>query len=110
MPGAFAEQDVCGLVLSVDIRMDQMLLAERPIERLFLAEEYRSLGSGRAAPGPVPPRSTTGAPGKVQRGVFEPLAALEADHACVDAVDLCPAGFHTQAMPELLRLGEYFGR
>lgn len=117
MSDAVMEKDICGFVLSVDARVDQTLFKERGAEQVFLAEEQHLPGSRRVASTPL--YSSTGAreiDGDVEGGgggvVLAPLAATEElDHAPVGgAVGVVSIGVYKHAMPEMLRLGEYFRR
>lgn len=113
MPDAIVEKDVCGLVLSVDVFVDYILFSERGAERLFLAGEQRASGGRRGPHRRLPrPPGAREVDGKIEKDGLAPLAAMEADQACCvdDAVDLVPVAFHTQALPEMLRLEEYFER
>ena len=104
------ETDVCGLVLSVDIRVDQMFLVERGAWWLFREEEQHLSANGRVASSSI--SRSPGAPevdGKVEGEVLATSVAEEADSAPVSTARTVATEMLKQAMPEMLRLGEYFG-
>ena len=108
MPDVVMEKDVCGLVLSVDAHVDHALFEERDVWRMFLDEEQQCSGSLRMASSPI--SRSPGAQevdGNVEGEVVAPSAAVGADRE-LGAADIIPAAMYKQAMPEMLRLGEYF--
>ncbi|CAN0425384.1 unnamed protein product [Pylaiella littoralis] len=77
LPGSFVEQDVCSLILAVDMRVDHALFEERRAANVGVAEEqYWSHSSV----------------GTVSNSLF---------------VQKMLVGMHKEAMPEMLRLWEY---
>ena len=101
------EADICGLVISIDVRVDQMLLGERDGERAFLSKGNRLSASGRVASSQAS-RSTREP--EVDGIIDGALRAAGADPAPVDARNAVSAAMCKEAMPEMLRLREYFGR
>lgn len=80
LPGSFVEQDVCSLILSVDVRVDHALFEERT-----------AVYGGRAEEKHWSPESNV----TVSDSLF---------------VQELLVGMHKEAMPEMLRLEGYFER
>lgn len=90
------EHDVSGLIISVDIRVDQTILEERGAARVFLAEEQQH-------PGSEPVASSSAGGDVAMRMQEEKLAGSVRGEALT-------AGRHKEALPEMLRLRDYLER
>lgn len=106
------EHDVSGLIISVDIRVDQIMLEERGTARVFLTEEHSppEITPEAAASTPSTGDMGTGRHGDEQVGTGqgeEPSAATAT--ATASGVDHGPlsTGVHKEALPEMLRLRDY---
>lgn len=131
MSDSVVEHDVSGLVMSVDIRVDQSLLEERGAARVFFTEEHPPAPESAPPPrAPVAPASfpstTTGGTAtgtgirrgdvRVGTGRWEPPAAtatatpMPMPMPTGMGVDYGPlsAGVHKEALPEMLRLRDHF--
>lgn len=105
------EHDVSGLIISVDIRVDQIMLEERDTASVFLTEEHSPLEITPEAAASTPSGDMgTGRHGDEQVGTGQgeqPSAATAT--AAASGVDHGPlsTGVHTEALPEMLRLRDY---
>lgn len=91
------EHDVYGLIMSVDIRVDQIMLEELGADRVFLTEEQ-------------PPENAPVAPTWPTEDT--PEGTSHGQHPSATGVDhgFLSAGLHKEALPEMLRLRDYIER
>ena len=98
-----SERDICGLVLSVAIRMNQPFIDETGVKRVLFAEEPQ--------PQPRPCKAKTSA--AVSLPVIEDIVpvkveeATDADQICLENV-VASTNAHMRLLPEMLRVREWF--
>eukprot|EP00903_Cladosiphon_okamuranus_P006027 g5945.t1 len=90
------EHDVSGFIISVDICVDQTMLEERGAARVFLAEETQPPGSQPVA--------------SYSPGGYAAMGVQEEKLAGSARGDALATGKHKEALPEMLRLGNYLER
>lgn len=111
------ERDICSLVLSVSVRMNQPFLDETGVKRVVIAEEPhpqpRPSTLKPVAYGPFieqlgqqgADRTVAGSAGVLSAKVAE----AEADRVCLDNV-VASAVMHKSVLPEMRRVQEWFER
>lgn len=91
------EQDVCGLVLSIDVRVHQPFVDETGVGRVLVAN-YEHVSKVT----PVPTVPSIENPDLQNPG----LQDAEVDRICLDNVEVCAEVHRKSVMPQMLRLEE----
>ncbi|CAN0190241.1 unnamed protein product, partial [Ectocarpus fasciculatus] len=109
LPERVVEQDVCGLVLAVDTRIDQLVFADAPRTPAVQRLQISSTAAAGAASAPSPTYGEAGdAEGMMGGFVDAPRPTTEAGLASPNPTD--PLLGVKEAMPELLRANAFLAR